>query len=555
MGENLLSGGIPPDIGSCSSLTRLRLEKNRLIGALPDFSENCSLFFMDLSDNNIQGKLPSSLENCRNVTTINLSLNNLTGFLPRELGNLMKLQALNLSHNSLGGPLPPQLGNCKKLLQFDASFNFLNGSIPSTLRSWTVLSALNLGENKLTGGVPHFLSDLKMLSELHLGGNMFGGVVPSSIGYLINLKYALNLSNNKLTGELPFTLGTLANLELLDVSQNNLSGSLDVLENMASLVEVNVSYNNFSGPIPLNLLNKSPSSFSGNPALCIDCFHATDTECKAMIRYIRPCVQQNTKSSLDSIHIAIIVLATMLFVLLLVLMICYICVRCRGRQKEDIEMLNEEGTSFLLNKIMEATDNLNEKYIIGRGAHGTVFKACLGPEKVYAVKKLEFGGKTTANNCMIREVQTLGKIRHRNLVKLEAFWLRKGYGLILYNYMESGSLRDLLQSTEPLLLTWDVRYKIALGMAQGLAYLHFDCHPAIIHRDIKPENILLDSDLEPHISDFGIAKYLNQSSTSMQSLAVLGTTGYIAPGEASRLHITVIYVCSFCIGICQETYE
>lgn len=180
---------------------------------------------------------------------------------------------------------------------------------------------------------------------------------------------------------------------------------------------------------------------------------------------------------------------------------------------------------------MEATQNLNDKYVIGRGAHGIVYKAILGPGKAYAVKKLVFVGIKDGSTSMVREIQTIGKVRHRNLVKLEDFWLRKDYGLILYNYMENGSLHDILHETNPpVTLEWSVRYRIALGTAQGLSYLHFDCDPAIVHRDIKPMNILLDSDLEPHISDFGIAKLLDQSATISPSNTLQGTVGYMAPG-------------------------
>ncbi|KAL0441282.1 UNVERIFIED_CONTAM: Receptor-like protein kinase [Sesamum radiatum] len=134
---------------------------------------------------------------------------------------------------------------------------------------------------------------------------------------------------------------------------------------------------------------------------------------------------------------------------------------------------------------------------------------------------------------MIREIQTIGKVRHRNLIRLEDFWLRKEYGFLLYNYMKNGSLHDVLHETRPpLLLEWNIRYKIALGTAQGLSYLHFDCDPAIIHRDIKPMNILLDSELEPHISDFGVAKLLDESVTSTPSSMVQGTIGYMAPERA-----------------------
>jgi len=130
---------------------------------------------------------------------------------------------------------------------------------------------------------------------------------------------------------------------------------------------------------------------------------------------------------------------------------------------------------------------------------------------------------------MIREIQTVGKVRHRNLVKLLEFWVRKKCGFILYEYMPNGSLDDVLHEMKPPpLLGWDVRYRIAIGMAHGLSYLHHDCRPAIIHRDIKPRNILLDSDMEPRISDFGIARLLDMRSLSSNT-SVHGTFGYMAP--------------------------
>ncbi|XP_074296523.1 leucine-rich repeat receptor-like protein kinase PEPR1 [Silene latifolia] len=525
LSENMLTGSIPPGIGSCSSLTRLRLEQNKLTGVIPEFAENHNLSFMDVSGNNIEGMLPQSLGKCRELSSINFSRNKLKGVLPPQFGNMTNLQAVNLSHNRLTGPLPYQLGNCNKLLQFDASFNLINGSLPESLSAWTTLSVLNLRENKLSGGIPIFLSESQMLTELQLGGNSFGGVIPSSIGTLTTLRYALNFSSNGLTGELPSSLVSLVNLQRLDVSQNNLSGSLSSLGNLHSLIEINVSYNHFSGPIPptlLGLLGSSPSSFLGNSELCA----------KAST-YIRPCDGQwgNHNRRLDGIHVAIIALGATLSVVFIILCVCYIFLRHKRRRKDDAEISVQRGASFFLNKILQATENLCEDYMIGRGAHGIVYKASLCPDETYAVKKLSLGDQRTGNGSMVREIETLGKVRHQNLVKLCDFWFGKDYGLILYEYMENGSLYDILHGTRSnLVLPWDVRYKIALGTADGLAYLHFDCRPAIVHRDIKPENILLDSDMEPHTSDFGIAKLLDQSSPSTQSSVVTGTTGYIAPG-------------------------
>jgi serine/threonine protein kinase len=189
-----------------------------------------------------------------------------------------------------------------------------------------------------------------------------------------------------------------------------------------------------------------------------------------------------------------------------------------------------EGSSSKLNEVIEVTENFDDKFVIGSGAHGTVYKATLNSGEVYAIKKLVISAHNSSYKSMIRELKTLGKIRHRNLIKLKEFWLRRECGFILYDFMENGSLYDVLHGIQPAPnLDWSVRYNIALGTAHGLAYLHHDCVPAIIHRDIKPSNILLNKDMVPRISDFGIAKFMDQSSAAPQTTGVVGTVGYMAP--------------------------
>jgi serine/threonine protein kinase len=219
----------------------------------------------------------------------------------------------------------------------------------------------------------------------------------------------------------------------------------------------------------------------------------------------------------------------LLFALFLVLCRCK-----RGTKTEDANILAEEGLSLLLNKVLAATDNLDDKYIIGRGAHGVVYRASLGSGEEYAVKKLIFAEHIRANQNMKREIETIGLVRHRNLIRLERFWRRKEDGLMLYQYMPNGSLHDVLHrgNQGEAVLDWSARFNIALGISHGLAYLHHDCHPPIIHRDIKPENILMDSDMEPHIGDFGLARILDDSTVS--TATVTGTTGYIAPENAYK---------------------
>ncbi|CAK8535734.1 unnamed protein product [Lathyrus sativus] len=281
-------------------------------------------------------------------------------------------------------------------------------------------------------------------------------------------------------------------------------------------------------------INYRLSSFLGNPGLCISCSPSSGMVCNES-SYVKPCDDNNEPTNnkgLSKVAIVMIAIGSSTFVVLLLMGLVYIFA-CGRKSEQQVHITDNGGPSSLLNKVMEATSNLSDRYIIGRGAHGVVYKALVSQDKAFAVKKLAFAASKGKNVSMIREIQTLGQIRHRNLVKLENFWLRRDHGLILYSYMPNGSLYDILHEKKPApSLEWNVRYKIAIGIAHGLTYLHYHCDPPIVHRDIKPNNILLDSDMEPHIADFGIAKLLDQSSTSNPSLSVPGTIGYIAPENA-----------------------
>ncbi|KAH6790013.1 PEP1 receptor 1 [Perilla frutescens var. frutescens] len=535
LGQNNFEGSISSDVGSCVTLTRLILKQNNLKGTIPDFVKHSNLQYMDLSNNSFSGSIPSSLGTLANVTSIDLSLNSLTGHVPLELGSLVNLEYLSLSHNRLKGVLPSQLSSCHKLLKLDLRNNLLNGTIPSSLSSLGELAILDLSENHFGGGIPASLFQLRKLSSLQLGVNQLGGPVPPSIGLEVEAQSlrSLNLSGNGLIGHLPQELGKLKMLEQLDICCNNLSGSLEVIGELHSLTEVNVSYNSFVGPILpalMKFLISSPSSFAGNQDLCIDCQPGGGGSCEGNSAF-RLCRPQSRKRGLNRVDIAIIVSGSTLFAVIVALGVSYTVLRHKDHKRNPLTDA-VEGASSLLNQVIEATENLNDKYIVGRGAHGIVYKVTLSPTKVYALKKLSFAGSKGGNRSMVQEIQTIGKVRHRNLVKLEEFWLRKEYGLILYTYMENGSLHDVLHENLPRPpLKWNDRYRIALGAAQGLMYLHFDCDPPIMHRDIKPMNILLDSEMEAHISDFGIAKLLDDSVCSTQ-FAVQGTIGYIAPENA-----------------------
>ncbi|XP_026432281.1 leucine-rich repeat receptor-like serine/threonine-protein kinase BAM1 [Papaver somniferum] len=139
------------------------------------------------------------------------------------------------------------------------------------------------------------------------------------------------------------------------------------------------------------------------------------------------------------------------------------------------------------------------------------------------------------------EIQILGRIRHRNIVRLLGFCSNHETNLLVYEYMPNGSLGEVLHGEKGGDLHWDTRYKIAVEAARGLCYLHHDCSPLILHRDVKSNNILLDSNFDARVADFGLAKFLQDSGTSEYMSAIAGSYGYIAPGKINEFSTCILF--------------
>lgn len=180
----------------------------------------------------------------------------------------------------------------------------------------------------------------------------------------------------------------------------------------------------------------------------------------------------------------------------------------------------------------DVLDSLKEENIIGKGGAGIVYKGAMPNGELVAVKRLPAMGRGSSHDHgFSAEIQTLGRIRHRHIVRLLGFCSNNETNLLVYEYMPNGSLGEMLHGKKGGHLHWDTRYKIATEAAKGLCYLHHDCSPLILHRDVKSNNILLDSNFEAHVADFGLAKFLQDSGASECMSAIAGSYGYIAPGK------------------------
>ncbi|KAH1126627.1 hypothetical protein GYH30_015570, partial [Glycine max] len=178
-------------------------------------------------------------------------------------------------------------------------------------------------------------------------------------------------------------------------------------------------------------------------------------------------------------------------------------------------------------EIIEKLESLDEDDVVGSGGFGTVYRMVMNDCGTFAVKRID-RSREGSDQGFERELEILGSIKHINLVNLRGYCRLPSTKLLIYDYLAMGSLDDLLHENTEQSLNWSTRLKIALGSARGLTYLHHDCCPKIVHRDIKSSNILLDENMEPRVSDFGLAKLLVDEDAHVTTV-VAGTFGYLAP--------------------------
>ncbi|KAK9691840.1 hypothetical protein RND81_09G223500 [Saponaria officinalis] len=182
---------------------------------------------------------------------------------------------------------------------------------------------------------------------------------------------------------------------------------------------------------------------------------------------------------------------------------------------------------FSFSELQKATGNFSTENLIGRGGFAEVYRGCLKGGELVAIKKLTKGTKDDMISSFLSELGIIAHVDHPNTAKLIGYGVQGGLHIVL-QLSSLGSLGSLLHGSREN-LDWDIRYKIALGTADGLRYLHEGCQRRIIHRDIKADNILLTENYDPQICDFGLAKWLPRQWTHHNVSIFEGTFGYFAP--------------------------
>ncbi|KAM3237867.1 hypothetical protein P3L10_012897 [Capsicum annuum] len=492
--NNHLNGFIPVELGKMKSLKVLALGSNNISGPIPSELGNLKhLTDLELFHNQLSGSIPITLGDLTEIKILYLHSNQLSGSIPSELGKCNKLTDLRIVRTRIGGSIPPEIGNVKGLLGLDLSSNHLIGKIPKEFGKLTSLIKLLVQNNSISGNIPEELGSLAKLESLDLSDNRLNGLIPTCIGDFVHL-FQLNLSNNKFGQKIPMEIGRMTQLNILDLSYNLLVGEIPPqLANLKVLVDLNLAHNGLSGHIPEEL-----ESLTGLQDVVLSYNE---------LEGFQPCERPSTvvkKHSMVKRHKLILI--TLLPVMGALVLICALlgvlsmCDKRRrakndGRQNDDgwlsISILDGKA---LYRDILNATEEFEATFCIG----------------------------------FMNEVRALTGIKHRNIVNLYGYCSHAQHSFLVYGYVERGSLSNILSNeVESKKLDWLKRVNIIKGVAFALCHMHQDCSPRIVHRDISSSNVLLDSEYEARVSDFGIAKFLKPDSSNCTALA--GTYGCVAP--------------------------
>ncbi|WMV25772.1 hypothetical protein MTR67_019157 [Solanum verrucosum] len=543
--KNSLNGSLPMNLGKKSPLQWLDVSSNILTGEIPPgLCDSGNLTKLILFNNSFSGSIPLGLSNCSSLVRVRIQKNLLSGMIPVGFGTLPMLQRLELAKNNLTGEIPVDFTLSTTLSFIDVSSNHLESSLPSSILSIPSLQTFIVSNNNLKGNIPDQFQDCPSLSLLDLSSNHFSGKIPQSIASCEKL-VKLNLRNNQFSGEIPTHIATLPTLSILDLSNNSLVGKIPMdFGSSPALEMLNLSYNKLDGPVPRNgiLMTINPNDLIGNAGLCGG--------------ILPPCSQSLTitsnarKNRVNHIIVGFIVgISVILAVGIMVLAgrwmynrwyLCNSFFKDFRFNKNNSEwpwrLVAFQRLNFTSTDILAC---LKESNVIGIGGNGIVYKAeVLRPHSVVAVKKLwRSDGDIEAGDDLVAEVDLLGKLRHRNIVRLLGYLHNETDIMMLSEYMPNGNLGAALHGKEAgkMLVDWLSRYNVALGIAHGLAYLHHDCHPPVIHRDVKSNNILLDSDFEARIADFGLARMMLHKNETVSMIA--GSYGYIAPEYGYTLKV------------------
>ncbi|XP_018623674.1 protein STRUBBELIG-RECEPTOR FAMILY 6-like isoform X2 [Nicotiana tomentosiformis] len=485
-----------------------------------------SVINFDISNNNLGNQIPYQLP--PNVQKLNLAGNGFTGGLPYSISQMASLQYLNVSHNQIQGELNDMFGSLSSLNTLDISFNSMTGKLPQSFQSLTSMKKIYLQNNQYTGNID-VLANLP-LDNLNLENNQFTGAIPEKLrGILHNTgssgpappsppgtspaNRSSNRSHKSGGNGSPFTGGGSSDRdEKSGISGGGVAGiviSVSVVGAVAVIFSIKKRHRKSSTdiekldvqPIALHPQEERERKLSQNSSTTS--MKAVETPTSATLR--PPPINPHKSFNGDTISAKPIV----------------------PQNETHTDQMNVLQYSFA--DLQMATDRFSDENLIGEGSIGSVYQAHFDNGEVLTVKKIN---STELRNPedFLNQVSDISRMHHPNVTELIGYCSEHGQYLLIYEFYRTGSLHDFLHRMDEedgTRLTWDSRLKIALGTARALEYQHEACSPSLVHKNVKSENILLDTDLNPHLSDSGLANLIADTDQGLNT-----ESGYGAPEAA-----------------------
>ncbi|KAJ7951417.1 Strubbelig-receptor family protein [Quillaja saponaria] len=530
------SGGDPCDQSwkgiTCSGIrvTEIKLAGLGLSGFIgSQLTSLTALINLDMSNNNFGGDIPYQLP--PNVQRLNFANNKFTGNIPYSISELTSLTYLNLGHNQLQNQLNDIYGKLSALSTLDVSFNSLQGNLPQSFSLLSSLTTLYLQNNQLTGPID-VLANIP-LENLNVENNHFTGWIPEQLKN-INLQNGGNswssgpapppppgtppvTKNNPKhkpsgSGNSPSDINTGGGGKKSGISGGGIAGIvISILVVGAIVAFFLVKRRSRRSSSDMEKLDNQPfapfTSTVVQETKPVQTSSAIDTktfDTSASINLRPPPVDR--LRSFDEDEIPKKPLAV---------------------KKSNINPINV--ASYSIADLQIATGSFSIENLLGEGSFGRVYRAQFDDGKVLAVKKID---SSILHNELSEDfteiVSNISQLQHPNVTELVGYCSEHGQHLLVYEFHKNGSLHDFLhladEYSKPLI--WNSRVKIALGTARALEYLHEVCSPSIVHKNIKSANILLDVELNPHLSDSGLASFIPNAD---EVLSQNTGSGYSAP--------------------------
>ncbi|KAG6736093.1 hypothetical protein POTOM_061206 [Populus tomentosa] len=562
-----ISGKLPAYLWTMKSLEALDVSFNKLVGKIPDTITAERLRFIFLTGNLLSGDVPDSI--LKDGSNVDLSYNNfeLQGPEQPACQENMNLN-LNLFRSSSMGNSSRRILPCKGTFSCPKYSNCLHvnsgGKDVIIKENKTTFSYEGDGQEE-GGAAKYFVNEQSFwgfsssgdfmddndfqntrytvsmqsstLPELYLTAR----ISPISLTYfhycLENGNYTVNLhfAEIQFTNDLTYrSLGRrifdIYVQEILVWEKFNIEDQVGSAEKPLVKQVLNVSVTDNMLEIRFYFAGKGTTRIPDRGV------YGPIISAISVFSDLKPCSSGKKKGTVYAVAGAVVALCLIAIILGILWWKGYLPGKwCR---KKDAEGLNFPNGTFSLKQIRAATDDFDPSNKIGEGGFGPVYKGQLPDGTVIAVKQLSSKSRQ-GNREFLNEMGIISCLQHPNLVKLHGCCIESDQLLLIYEYMENNSLARALfghEINQPN-LNWPSRLKICIGIARGLAFLHEESRFKIVHRDIKATNVLLDGDLNPKISDFGLAR-LDEEEKSHISTRVAGTIGYMAPEYALWGYLT-----------------